>query len=282
MLHLSPQAKTRLSQLQELDQLKKDLNLLREHLKTEQGLAQKEKIKHSKLIEAIELEKEKILEKVRKEAERKIDDLIGAAKAEQTMKKHSQLQEVKTNLPLIIKSKVGVQTNTPANVQTLEAFIQNFPAGSKVFVPTLGQDGIVQSSPNSKGEVFVLSGSVRMLLPWQSLKPANSGINPTAQLVRRAHPLSSSVGAVSLKDTDRQIDLRGKTVEEAIHELELHLDESTIQNEDRIKIIHGHGTETLKKAIRTFLSRNVYVKKWKAGTPEQGGDGVTWAELGQD
>ena len=52
-------------------------------------------------------------------------------------------------------------------------------------------------------------------------------------------------------------------------------------NEDRLKIIHGHGTESLKKAIRTYLSRSIYVKKWKAGSAETGGDGVTWVELGQ-
>jgi DNA mismatch repair protein MutS2 len=78
------------------------------------------------------------------------------------------------------------------------------------------------------------------------------------------------------------VDLRGQTVEEALSKLEMELDQSARQKEDRIKIIHGHGTETLKKAVRTYLSRSVYVKKWKAGSSEQGGDGVTWAELGED
>jgi DNA mismatch repair protein MutS2 len=44
-------------------------------------------------------------------------------------------------------------------------------------------------------------------------------------------------------------------------------------------VIHGHGTDTLKKGVRSYLSRSIYVKKWKAGTPETGGDGVTWVEL---
>jgi DNA mismatch repair protein MutS2 len=83
------------------------------------------------------------------------------------------------------------------------------------------------------------------------------------------------------KITDRVLDLRGKTVDDAVSELEVALDLATAQSEDRLKIIHGHGTETLKKSIRTYLSRSVYVKKWKAGSKETGGDGVTWVELGQ-
>jgi DNA mismatch repair protein MutS2 len=90
----------------------------------------------------------------------------------------------------------------------------------------------------------------------------------------------SSPFAVALADEDRTLDLRGKTVEEALSELELALDKAAQTQEDRLKIIHGHGTETLKKAVRTYLSRSIYVKKWKAGSPEGGGDGVTWVELG--
>ncbi|MGZ3691165.1 MAG: Smr/MutS family protein, partial [Pseudobdellovibrio sp.] len=100
--------------------------------------------------------------------------------------------------------------------------------------------------------------------------------NPTSTLARRSGQVQ-----VSFIDADRQLDLRGKTVDEAISELEVALDRATEQNEDRLKIIHGHGTESLKKAIRTYLSRSVYVKKWKAGNSETGGDGVTWVELGQ-
>ena len=62
--------------------------------------------------------------------------------------------------------------------------------------------------------------------------------------------------------------------------LENTLDLATLQKEDRLKIVHGHGTEALKKAIRNYLSRSIYVKKWKAGNQDSGGDGLTWVELG--
>ena len=140
---------------------------------------------------------------------------------------------------------------------------------------SLNQDGIVQSKPNAKGEVLVLSQSIRLQVLWTELKPPLKAANPTQNLARR-----SGSARATFVDEDRSLDLRGKTVTESLEELEISLDLATTQNEDRIKIIHGHGTESLKKSIRTYLSRSVYVKKWKAGAADSGGDGITWAELG--
>ena len=84
---------------------------------------------------------------------------------------------------------------------------------------------------------------------------------------------------MALNNEDMSLDVRGKTVEEAIEELELSLDRAAQHREDRLKVIHGHGTEALKKAVRAYLSRSIYVKKWKAGSQENGGDGITWVEL---
>jgi len=101
---------------------------------------------------------------------------------------------------------------------------------------------------------------------------AASGPKPDTELVKRAGQVSSPL------EGDRSVDLRGRNQGDALTQLEAQLD-SAVLNEDRIKVIHGHGTDTLKKSIRGFLSRSIYVKKWKAGTPETGGDGVTWVEL---
>jgi DNA mismatch repair protein MutS2 len=273
---LSPETRTRLSGLEEIELMKSDINTLKEHLKKEAQRAKFEKEKYESLRAKLEKEKEDLLAKALRQAEKKIDDLIAATKVEQTFKRHSALQEIKHTLPEIVKSKPGAGSSS--GIETAEEFGRRYPPGSKVFVQNLGQDGIVQSAPNNKGEVMILSGSIRLALPWQELKPAQKAGNPTAQIVRK----SGSQVTVALQDTDRQIDLRGQTVEEAISALEMELDQAATRQEDRIKIIHGHGTEALKKAVRTYLSRSVHVKKWKAGSPEQGGDGVTWAELSDD
>lgn len=274
---LSPVTRSRLAGLEQIEQIKQDLHDLQESLRREKtkALAEKEKF----LRQQVELEKEKenLLTKAVREAGRKIDELISQALASETLKKHRQLQDIKTQLPEIVKSRPGQATNNATSViTTAEDFGKRYPPGTKVYIPSLGQDGLIQSLPNGKGEVMVLSSSIRLSISWKELKPPAQAVNPTAQILRRSGPVT-----VALHDTDRTLDLRGMTVEESIQHLELELDRAATSREDRIKVIHGHGTDALKKAVRTYLSRSVYVKKWKVGSPEQGGDGVTWAELGE-
>ncbi|MBC7420294.1 MAG: Smr/MutS family protein [Bdellovibrio sp.] len=273
--NLSPTARARQNQMSELESLKKDIGVLQENLKQQTKAAAKLKNEYEAKLEDFEREKENKLAQTLKKASSKVDEAIATASAATVFDKHRQLQEIKFNLPEIVKAKPAT---TPVNhaIQSSEEFAQKFPAGSKIFVPSLNQDGVVQSSPNAKGEVLVLSQSIRLQLHWSELKPAQKSTNPTSTLARRSGQVH-----VTILDADRSLDLRGKTVNEALAELENSLDLATAQSEDRMKIIHGHGTEILKKSIRTYLSRSVYVKKWKAGTTESGGDGVTWVELGQ-
>lgn len=277
MEFLSPTSKARLNAMDEIDRMRGDLHVLQDILKKEQSRAKFEKEKYEKMRAELDKEKENLLAKAVRQAEKKIDDMIAAAKVEQTFKRHAALQEIKRELPEIVKSRPGAGAAASTQVASAEEFGKRYPPGTKVFVPSLGQDGVIQSLPNNKGEILVLSNSIQLRLPWQELKPPQQAVNPTAELVRR----SGGQVTVALSDADRTLDLRGMTVEEAIGSLEIGLDSAANAREDRIKIIHGHGTEALKKAVRAYLSRSVYVKKWKAGSPEQGGDGVTWAELGE-
>ena len=237
-----------------------------------------QKISLAAKIKEFEKQKEHELEKTIQRASKKVDEEIATTKAASTLEKHRKLQEIKYNMPEIVKgSKVESQQNM--QFKTADEFSEKFPPGSKIFVQSLNQDGIIQSRPNAKGEVLVLSQSIRLQVHYSELKPAQKFSNPTSQLVQRSG--STHGGAsIAFMDEDRVIDLRGKPVEAALSELEMALDRASTSKEDRLKLIHGHGTEALKKAIRTYLSRSIYVKKWKAGTAESGGDGVTWVELG--
>jgi DNA mismatch repair protein MutS2 len=277
---LSPTTRARLAGLEELDQLKADIHSLRAQLKKDQAKAQAETDKYQKLIQQLESDKENVLQRTARMAEKKIDELISQTKVEQTFKRHTALQGIKQEMPVIIKSTVGGPATQEAKSSITDAasFAKHHPAGTKIFVPHLQQDGIVQSTPNAKGEVFVMANSIRVNLHWSELKPAQASQNPTASLVRR----SSSTTSIALMDQEKSIDVRGLTVAEALEKIEREIDLGLRTQEERMKIIHGHGTEALKKAVRTYLSRSEHVKKWRAGSNEQGGDGVTWVELGTE
>jgi DNA mismatch repair protein MutS2 len=270
---LTPATRARLAGLDQIEKLKSDITSLQDHLRRETQKASALKKKYEGLLDQFNKDKEEWLARTLKKAERKVEEAISQAKVTQTFERHRALQDIKYKLPEIVKAKPVTQAGAPESAQD---FAKRFPAGSKVYVPSLNQDGIVQSVPNAKGEVLVMAGFIRLQLPWQELRLPGKPQNPTTQLVRQ-----SSGFSVSFADEDRTLDLRGKTVDEALEELEVALDRAAQSKEDRIKIIHGHGTEALKKAVRTYLSRSIYVKKWKAGSPESGGDGITWAELGE-
>lgn len=269
--YLSPTSQKRLENLNEVENLKKDLMNLQKVWRAESLQVQKMKAELEQKLKAFENEKGRALDKEIKKAEKKVEEAISHARVEDTFKKYRNLNEIKSTLPDIVKA---TPFSMESKISSPEDFGGKFPPGTKVFVPSLNQDGIVQSLPNSKGEVLILSNSIRLQLPWFEVKPPGQATNPTAKIVR-----GSSQFSAALVSDDRTLDLRGKTVEEALEDLEISLDQSATRKEDRIKIIHGHGTEALKKAVRTYLSRSVYVKKWKAGTNESGGDGVTWVEL---
>ncbi len=274
--NLSPIAKKRLAELESIEKVKENLVQLQKDYEQKVEQFNKKNAELEKKISDFENRKELELQKTLLKASQKIETEISQIKAAEALDKHRKLQNIQFKLPEIVKAKPVQQANNA--ITSSEEFAARFPAGSKVYVPSLQQDGVVQSAPNSKGEVWILSNSLRLQIPWSDLKPAQKSASPTSILARQA-----GFTNVSLGREDRSLDLRGLTIDVALSKLESSLDLAVSQNEDRVKIIHGHGSsDTLKKAIRNFLSRSVYVRKWKSGSSESGGDGITWVEIGSD
>lgn len=270
---LSPEAKAQHQHMREIESLREELQQMRQELADELKQARESKRKYMDLIQLFKKERDQWLERSVKKAEKKIDELIDHAAVQDIFRRHERLQQIKQELPEVIKAS-STSTKRP-KIETVEDFEKIYPPGSLVHIPSINQDGVVQGKANSKGEIPVLShSSMRLFVHWQQLRPPQSLQNPTQSIVRRTSGVT-----VTLQETERVIDVRGKSVEDAIGVLETQLDAAALNNEDRVKIVHGHGTEALKRAIRAHLSRSIYVKKWKAAAPDAGGDGVTWAEL---
>lgn len=76
-----------------------------------------------------------------------------------------------------------------------------------------------------------------------------------------------------------EIDLRGRTVEEALAELDRRLDAAFMAGLPRLRIIHGKGTGRLREAVRNALPAYPYVEAFEGGGRREGGEGVTVAKL---
>ncbi len=273
--YLSPEHKQYEKSLADVELIKTEVIQLRKELNRELKKHEKEKIKFQKMQQELEQQKSKILDRALDFAEAKLDKMVQEASLKETFKNHDNITKIKSEMPELIKATPTKDKST-FKIESSEAFANSFPPGSKVFVPQLNADGIIQGKPNTKGEVPILSNSMRLVLPWKDLKLPEKFQKPSLDVLRRA---SAQLTNTQLNDSDRIIDLRGLHLEDATQRLELQLDTAALNSEDRVKVIHGHGTESLKRGIRSHLSRSVYIKKWNAGTKNTGGDGVTWAEL---
>jgi DNA mismatch repair protein MutS2 len=78
---------------------------------------------------------------------------------------------------------------------------------------------------------------------------------------------------------DTTVDVRGSRADDAVAQVDRFLDESLMASRDTIFIIHGHGTGALRTAVRSHLAGHSSIQNFRAGEPNEGGDGVTVAFL---
>lgn len=260
MGYLSEDTRQREEKLDELDQYKESVMELSQKLTRDSQMMESEKNKYKALLKKLEAEKDKHIAKAIERAEKKIDRIVEEFRA------NPNITKVRTQFPEIVKSK-----GTSPEIASVEDFVRQFPPGSTAYLVALGQDGIIQGVPNNKGEVAVLSKSMRLQIHWKDIRPTNA---PNIQ-----HPIAQKRSKVNLPQDQVEIDVRGMSSDQAIDELEKAFDKALQEQVDRVRIVHGHGTDILKKNIRKYLSRSVYIQKWQAGSEISNDDGFTWAEL---
>jgi DNA mismatch repair protein MutS2 len=130
---------------------------------------------------------------------------------------------------------------------------------------------------------LVAAGALKMRAPISELVPlageGPKGRFPGAsdkalQLERARKAAPAPVG-----ERVNRVDVRGLRAEEALARVEQFLDRAFGEGEETVTILHGHGTGALKQTIREYLDRSAYVRMFRPGADEEGGDGVTVVAL---
>lgn len=268
--HLSPESRHRLDAMDDVEKLKAQARELREELNLKIQETEAEKSNLIKKIKEFEKERENRL----KVEVNKVKEMLLEESKKSNLQKiftdHERRSNIVLEFPEVIK---GPQTEEE---YTLEKFTKAFPPGSPIYINSLQKDGVVQSTPNKQGEVQVLAGSMRLSVSWEDLKPPKRATNPLNK-----RNMNTPVH-FEIADKGETIDVRGKNVSMAIEELESFLDAALGRRHERVKVVHGHGSEALKKAIRNHLSRSVYVNRWSSSLDSNGDDGTTWIYLALD
>jgi DNA mismatch repair protein MutS2 len=76
-----------------------------------------------------------------------------------------------------------------------------------------------------------------------------------------------------------ELNVIGCTVEEALARASRFLDEVMLTDQREIRLVHGHGTGQLRRALATFLKEHPLVARYEHPPAAQGGGGVTIVEL---
>ncbi len=150
-----------------------------------------------------------------------------------------------------------------------------------------GRRGVLISLPDRKGRVGVRVRSARLVLPAEQV--GQIGEHDAHETVRvdgqqsasrtRIERADSSPSAEDLGGGTVRCDLRGQRVAEALDHLSEVLDRAVAERRDGLLVIHGFGTGALRRAVREQLDASPFVSSTRPGSNEEGGDGVTLAEL---
>lgn len=144
--------------------------------------------------------------------------------------------------------------------------------GDSVKIISMGLKGIVNTLPDAKGNLFVQCGIMRTQTNVSDLAYVEEASISTPALQR------TNTGRIKMSKSfsvSTEINLLGKTVDEAIAELDKYLDDAYLAHLPSVRVVHGKGTGALRNAVHSHLKRLKIVKEFRLGEYGEGDAGVT-------
>ena len=153
----------------------------------------------------------------------------------------------------------------------------DFKLGESVKVLSMNLTGTIGSLPDARGNVTVQMGILRSQVNISDLEIIEEPSPYTAKKFSRTSKSSMKMGK-SLT-VSPEINLLGKTVDEAVAELDKYLDDAILSHLNTVRVVHGKGTGALRKGIHEYLRRQKHVKSYRLAEFGEGDAGVTIVEL---
>ncbi len=144
--------------------------------------------------------------------------------------------------------------------------------GDAVRVLSMNLKGTVASLPDQKGYLFVQCGIMRSKIHIDDL------VLIPEDTITAGSISHSSYGSITMnksRNVGTELNLLGKTADEAITELDKYLDDAYMAHIPVVRIVHGKGTGALRNAVHQHLKRQKYVKEYRLGAFGEGDAGVT-------
>ena len=253
----------------EIDEAKREIDSLKKKLKEKNDRIDKAK---EKILRRANEEARDILQKAKDTADESIKQynkiireagVNGGDTGKELEKTRQELRDEINKKDNALAIKTSKKKNTAINAD-------NISIGADVHIISLDIDGVVTSLPNSKNIVGVSMGAMNTTVPITDLILIEKETEESEPKTKVNTYNLSKAATIS-----PELNLIGKTVDEALMELDKYLDDAYLSNLHRVTIIHGRGTGALRKAVHSHLRRVSYVKSYRIGEFGEGDHGVT-------
>jgi DNA mismatch repair protein MutS2 len=183
----------------------------------------------------------------------------------------------------VVAHRTGADQND-ANAQP--HLLRHVAPGDQVRIKSMNKIAVVQREIE-KDLFEVALGPIKMRVKRDDLAEVTRAEVVQAQrpdplgAARRQKGVHVSVSTPEAADTRMEINLIGRTVDEATEELEKYLDRAFLAGLPRVRVIHGHGAGILRRGVREFLKSHPHVAGIAEAPQNEGGQGATLVELRQ-
>lgn len=153
---------------------------------------------------------------------------------------------------------------------------EDFHLGDAVKVLSLGLNGTITSLPNARGDLYVQMGILRSQVNIKDIEKIDEEVITGPNIQR------TSSGKIRMSKTSTispEINLIGKTVDEALSTMDKYLDDAYLAHLSQVRVVHGKGTGALRQAVHKHLKKLKIVKSFRLGEFGEGDAGVTIVEF---
>lgn len=233
--------------------------------------------------ESLDANKDRIL----KEAKEQAATILQEAKefADQSIRRYNKWLQEGGNIKDMENERNNLREKLSDSESTLikkqqkqnkKPVVKDLRVGDSVNVISLGLKGTVSTLPNAKGDLYVQMGILRSLVNLNDIEVIDEEVITAPGFNKTQGGKIKMSKSFSIHP---DINLIGKTVDEALSDLDKYLDDAYLAHLPQVTIIHGRGTGALKNAVHSHLKKCKYVKSFRIGGFGEGDHGVTIVEF---
>ena len=235
--------------------------------------------------ERLDERRDKILKNANEEAKR----ILAETKeyADQTMKLFHKFQKDHVDTAAVEKERQNIRARMDKadNALSIKAApkepkkklsAKDLSLGDMVRILSMNLTGTISSRPDSKGFLFVQTGIIRSKVHISDLELVDEPVISSSALQKTG---AGKIRMSKSSSVSTEINLLGKTVDEAIAILDKYLDDAYLAHLSKVRVVHGKGTGALRKGVHDYLRRNKRVASYRLGEFGEGDAGVTIVEF---